>query len=133
MAHSSTSLVPFLNQKIPPFALGTWVLCGCFLGGAEEREIYKTIHQALDSGIRVIDTAPLYGFGHTEEFVGKALKQYKKKDQVLLCTKFGLGWKDQNIYRDARKKSVLKEAENSLRRLQVDSIDLYQLHWPDPL
>lgn len=123
----------FLNREVLPVALGTWVLGGCFWGGAEVVEIADAIHKALDEGVRVIDTAPLYGFGRTEEIVGDAIRQYGKRDQVILCTKFGLGWRDQKIFRDARKKTVLKEAEASLRRLRVDSIDLYQLHWPDPL
>jgi aryl-alcohol dehydrogenase-like predicted oxidoreductase len=118
---------------VSPIALGTWVLGGMFQGGIDEKEAIATIHHALDQGICLIDTAPLYGFGRTESLVGKALKQYGNRNSVQLATKCGLGWTDGKIYRDARKKSLLQEIDDSLQRLGVETIDLYQLHWPDPL
>jgi len=122
------------NQlKAFPLGLGTWELCGFFNGGIDEREAISTIHQAFDRGIRLIDTAPLYGFGRAEEIVGRAIRQYGRRDQILIATKFGLSWQDRKLFRDARKQTIRKEIESSLRRLQLDAIDLYQLHWPDPL
>ena len=99
----------------------------------KKKEAISTIQKAFESGINLIDTAPVYGFGKSEEIVGKALKQYGKREQVVLATKVGLRWENGKIYRDTRKKRILKEIDDSLKRLQVDYIDLYQIHWPDPL
>lgn len=125
--------IPSIEQKVFPIGLGTWALGGFFEGGITEKEFIAALHLALDRGINLVDTAPLYGFGRTEEMVGKALKQYGKRDQIVLGTKFGLSWGNGKIYRDARKETVRNEVESSLKRLQVDYVDLYQLHWPDPL
>lgn len=116
-------------------------------GGTDIRASVDAIHAALDHGINSIDTAPVYGFGTSEEITGKALKG-RKRDQVYLFTKFGLRWdlqkgklhmqdkdaqgKPVGIYRYAGKESVMEECERSLRRLGTDYIDLYQIHWPDP-
>lgn len=109
--------------------MGTWALGGFFNGGVSEKEAIETIHAALDQGVKIVDTAPLYGFGRTEQLVGKALKGR----HAFTATKFGLGWKGKELFRDARKETVRREIEGSLRRLQADAVDLYQLHWPDPL
>ena len=101
-------------------------------GGTDEKNAIATILHALDKGINLIDTSPVYGFGVSEEIVGKALKQYGKRERVIIATKVGLNWKDGQIFRDSRKERIIKEIEDSLKRLQVDYIDLYQVHWPDP-
>lgn len=124
-------VIPGTGKKAARLAIGTWVLGGLFSGCKDEKEFIRILHRAFDSGINLIDTAPLYGLGKTEELVGKALKQYGHKDQIILATKFGLSVKEKKIYRDARKEIVRKEIEDSLRNLQVDCVDLYQLHWPD--
>jgi aryl-alcohol dehydrogenase-like predicted oxidoreductase len=113
-------------------ALGTWAIGGWMWGGSDEREAIKTIHAALDRGINLIDTAPVYGFGHSEEIVGKALAMDGRRKRALIATKTGLDWKDGKPFRNARKARIVEEVENSLRRLQTDVIDLYQVHWPDP-
>jgi aryl-alcohol dehydrogenase-like predicted oxidoreductase len=113
-------------------ALGTWAIGGWMWGGSDEREAIKTIHAALDRGINLIDTAPVYGFGHSEEIVGKALAMDGRRKGVLIATKAGLDWKNGKPFRNARKTRLIEEVENSLRRLQTDVIDLYQIHWPDP-
>src|SRR5579862_734024 len=113
-------------------ALGTWAIGGWMWGGSDEREAIKTIHSALDRGINLIDTAPVYGFGHSEEIVGKALALDGRRKRALIATKAGLNWKDGKPFRDARKTRIVGEVENSLRRLRTDVIDLYQVHWPDP-
>lgn len=100
-------------------------------GGTEEEAAIATIHRALDLGVTLIDTAPVYGFGISEEIVGKAVKQYGKREQIVIATKAGLSWEKPRVYRDARKETLIKEVEASLKRLQVEYIDLYQLHWPD--
>jgi aryl-alcohol dehydrogenase-like predicted oxidoreductase len=113
-------------------ALGTWAIGGWMWGGSDEREAIETIHSALDRGINLIDTAPVYGFGHSEEIVGKALALDGRRKRALIATKAGLNWKDRKPFRDARKTRIVGEVENSLRRLRTDVIDLYQVHWPDP-
>lgn len=139
-------ILPGTDVKITPLTFGAWAIGGWFWGGAEEKESIRAIESALDNGMTTIDTAPVYGFGQSEEFVGKAIKG--KRDKVQILTKFGLRWdvatpnlhfektKDNqgnelSIYRLGSKESVIKECEDSLRRLGTDYIDLFQQHWPD--
>ena len=121
--------VPF---KISRIALGTWAIGGWMWGGTNEDELIRTIHAALDRGINLIDTAPVYGFGRSEEIVGRALAQGDRRKQAVIATKVGLAWKDDKPYRDASRSRIVQEAEDSLRRLKTDVIDIYQIHWPDP-
>src|SRR6201981_218429 len=113
-------------------ALGTWAIGGWMWGGSDENDAIRTIHAALDRGINLIDTAPVYGFGHSEEIVGKALAMGGRRRQAPIATKVGLDWKDGRPCRNASKARIVKEVEDSLRRLKTDVIDLYQVHWPDP-
>ncbi|MBA2174407.1 aldo/keto reductase [Halobacillus locisalis] len=113
--------------------LGTWAIGGWMWGGTDEAQSINTIHTAIDKGINFIDTAPVYGFGRSEEIVGKAIQQYGKRDEILLATKVGLDWKEDNVFRNASTKRIHQEVEDSLRRLQTDYIDVYQVHWPDPI
>jgi aryl-alcohol dehydrogenase-like predicted oxidoreductase len=118
--------------KASLIALGTWAMGGWMWGGTDEAESIRTIHEALDRGISLIDTAPVYGFGRSEEIVGMALAGSGRREQTLIATKVGLDWKDDKPYRNATRARIVKEAEDSLRRLRTDVIDLYQVHWPDP-
>ena len=113
-------------------ALGTWAIGGWMWGGSDEQQAIRTIHAALDRGINLIDTAPAYGFGHSEEIVGKALAQDQRRERALIATKVGLDWRDGRVFRNASAARVRKEIEDSLKRLRTDRIDLYQVHWPDP-
>lgn len=114
--------------------LGTWAIGGWLWGGTDEQESIRTIHAALDRGVTLIDTAPVYGFGVSEEIVGKAIRESGSRDKVILATKCGLEWtEDEKIYRNSTAERIAREVEESLRRLQTDVIDLYQVHWPDPL
>jgi aryl-alcohol dehydrogenase-like predicted oxidoreductase len=124
--------IPGTSIRASRIALGTWAIGGWMWGGSDEREAIKTIHAALDRGINLIDTAPVYGFGRSEEIVGKALAMDGRRKGAIIATKAGLDWKDGKPFRDARKTRIVEEVENSLRRLQTDIIDLYQVHWPDP-
>ena len=124
--------IPGTSIRASRIALGTWAIGGWMWGGSDEREAIKTIHAALDRGINLIDTAPVYGFGRSEEIVGKALAMDGRRKGAIIATKAGLDWKDGKPFRDARKTRIVEEVENSLRRLQTDVIDLYQVHWPDP-
>jgi aryl-alcohol dehydrogenase-like predicted oxidoreductase len=138
--------LPGTNIEITPLACGTWAIGGWLWGGTEQKESLKALERAIDVGMTTIDTAPAYGFGLSEELTGKAIKGKHSKVQIL--TKFGLRWdtdkgqlhikdtKDNegntiSVYRLGTKESVIKECEDSLRRLGIETIDLYQQHWPD--
>jgi aryl-alcohol dehydrogenase-like predicted oxidoreductase len=114
-------------------ALGTWAIGGWMWGGTDEKQSIRTIHAALDQGINLIDTAPIYGYGRSEEIVGEALLQHGRREGVILATKVGLDWTNGKIERNSTRQRILEELENSLRRLQTDYVDIYQVHWPDPL
>lgn len=114
-------------------ALGTWAVGGTMWGGSEEEDSVRTIHAALERGINLIDTAPVYGFGRSEEIVGKALARYGKRESVILATKVGIEWRNGSLSRNASRERILRELDDSLRRLQTPYIDIYQVHWPDPL
>jgi aryl-alcohol dehydrogenase-like predicted oxidoreductase len=123
--------IPGTSIRASRVALGTWAIGGWMWGGSDESDAIKTIQQALDRGINLIDTAPVYGFGRSEEIVGKALAGGRRQNAII-ATKVGLDWKNGKPFRNARKARIMKEVEDSLRRLQTDVIDLYQVHWPDP-
>jgi aryl-alcohol dehydrogenase-like predicted oxidoreductase len=124
--------IPGTTIRASRIALGTWAIGGWMWGGSNESDAINTIHAALDRGINLIDTAPVYGFGRSEEIVGKALADGGRRKRALIATKVGLDWKGSKPFRNARKERIIEEAENSLRRLRTDVIDLYQVHWPDP-
>src|ERR1700691_2081550 len=119
--------------KTSRVGIGTWAIGGWMWGGSEERESISTILAAVDHGINMIDTAPAYGFGRSETIVGRAIVESDLRSGVLIATKVGLGWADGDVFRDATRARILREIEDSLRRLQTDYIDIYQVHWPDPL
>lgn len=110
-------------------------------GGTDEKRSIESLLASIDAGVNLIDTAPAYGFGISEEFIGKAIAG--RRDQVVLATKCGLRWDDTKgmkfkerdgvtLYRYLGPESIRLELERSLRRLGVDYIDLYQTHWQDP-
>lgn len=112
--------------------LGTWAIGGWMWGGTEEKSAIEAIHAALNKGINLIDTAPVYGFGTSEKITGKALKESSvPRDKIVLATKVALDWKDDQVFRNASAERINKEIEDSLKRLQTDYVDLYQVHWPD--
>jgi aryl-alcohol dehydrogenase-like predicted oxidoreductase len=114
-------------------ALGAWAIGGWMWGGTDEKESIRTIRTALDHSINLIDTAPVYGYGRSEEIVGEALRQYGRRESVILATKVGIDWTNGRIERNSTRQRILKEFGDSLRRLRTDYIDIYQVHWPDPL
>jgi aryl-alcohol dehydrogenase-like predicted oxidoreductase len=111
--------------------LGTWAIGGLEWGGTDEAASIATIRSAVERGVTFIDTAPVYGFGRSEEIVGKALAEGGLRDRVQLATKVGLSWQGETVYRDSRPQRIRQGIEDSLRRLRTDVIDLYQVHWPD--
>ena len=123
--------IPGTGLKVSRVALGTWAMGGWMWGGTDQGESIATIHTALNQGINLIDTAPVYGFGVSEEIVGAALD--RKRTQAVIATKTGLEWRDGKVYRNATRARIMQEVDDSLRRLRTDYIDIYQVHWPDPL
>ena len=117
--------------KTSRIGLGTWAIGGWMWGGTDEAQSIATIRSAVERGVTLIDTAPAYGFGRSEEIVGKALAEGGLRDKVQIATKVGLAWKDGAVFRNSRPARIRKEIEDSLRRLRTDVIDLYQVHWPD--
>lgn len=122
------------NLEVSRIVLGTWVTGGWMWGGSSDRDSILAILRALELGINFIDTAPVYGFGHSERIIGEALKQWGRKENVVIATKCGLNWDDSgsNIWRDSSPERIRAGVDDSLKRLGVDCIQLYQIHWPDP-
>ena len=123
------------DLRLTPIGYGAWAIGGgnweFGWGAQDDNESLRTIERALDAGINWIDTAAIYGLGHSEEVVGKALKHRHEKPYVF--TKCSMRWSpDRKIYRSLKGGSLQEEVEDSLRRLGVDTIDLYQVHWPNP-
>ncbi len=132
--------------EVPPVMLGTWAIGGWLWGGTDKKKSEEAILASIDAGVNAIDTAPAYGFGVSEEIVGSAIK-HRDRDSVLIATKCGLVWNNRpdstfffstsdssgtplSVNRCLRKDSIISECEDSLRRIGVDFIDLYQCHWP---
>ena len=142
--------------KTSVIGLGCWAIGGWMWGGADENDAIRTVHAAVDHGINLLDTAPIYGYGHSEEVLGKALAG-RSREGILIATKCGLSWEkadwpagkgefhfyatqdgpgtgaatDYRVYKYLRPESIRKELEESLRRLRTDYVDLYQTHWQD--
>ena len=123
------------NLYITPIGVGAWAMGGgdweFSWGPQDDRASIDAIHEALDRGVNWIDTAAVYGLGHSEEVVARALEG--RRDRPHVFTKCSLVWsRDRNITRSLKADSVRRECEASLRRLKIDAIDLYQIHWPEP-
>jgi aryl-alcohol dehydrogenase-like predicted oxidoreductase len=124
--------IPGTSLKVSPVAIGTWAIGGWMWGGTDEAESIATIRSAFEHGINLVDTAPAYGFGRSEEIVGRAIAEGRLRADVLIATKAGLQWDGGTVTRNASRARILREVEDSLRRLRTDYIDIYQVHWPDP-
>lgn len=125
--------VPQIDEPISILGLGCWGFSGdSYWDGCDDEKSVDIINVALDSGVNLLDVAPVYGKGHAEEVVGRAIKG-RRRDGFLIATKCGLLWDDAGReYNCLKKDSVLREIDDSLARLGVDYVDIYQLHWPDP-
>lgn len=133
------------DVKVTQITLGTWAIGGIMWGGTDENEATRAIQTSLDEGIRTIDTAAIYGMGFSESVVGKAIRG--RRDQAVIATKCGLRWDSAEgtdpspaqdlegkpcvIRKNSKPASIIYECEQSLKRLNTDHIDLYQIHWPD--
>ena len=118
------------SLEISVVSLGSWVFGGDQWGKTDDKESIATIQKGIELGINLIDTAPVYGSGHSEEVVGKAIKG--RRDQVFIATKCGLQRKGKGYKRSLKPSQIRKDLEGSLSRLKVEWVDLYQCHWPDP-
>src|SRR5580658_5158407 len=123
------------DLQITPLGVGAWAIGGGGMpfawGPQDDGDSIGAIHAALDHGVNWIDTAPIYGLGHSEDVVGRAIKSRSKRPYIF--TKCSIVWDDKReVTRSLKRDSIRRECEDSLRRLQIDAIDLYQLHWPDP-
>ena len=125
--------IPGTSLKVSPVAIGTWAIGGWMWGGTDEAESVATIRTAFEHGINIVDTAPVYGFGRSEAIVGKAIAEGRLRSNVVIASKAGLQWDGGKVSRNASRARILREVEDSLRRLRTDYIDVYQVHWPDPL
>ncbi|MFE1950589.1 aldo/keto reductase [Streptomyces sp. NPDC059524] len=127
------------GMRLSPIGLGSWAFGGegwrFSWGGQDDARSIATVHAAVEAGVNWIDTAAVYGLGHSEEVVGKAIAQLPQSERPFVFTKVGLVWDPENPAaaprRIMRADSVRREVEDSLRRLGVEAIDLYQVHWPD--
>src|SRR5215510_9039219 len=104
--------------------LGTWAMGGFQWGGADDDESVRTIHVALDRGINLIDTAPAYGFGHSEVVIGRAMSERGQRDRVVIATKVGLERRGDDLFRNGTRKQLVDDVETSLLQLRTDYIDL---------
>src|SRR5246127_2640941 len=109
--------IPGTSRKVSPIAIGTWAIGGWMWGGTDEAESIATIRSAFEHGINIVDTAPVYGFGRSEEIVGKAIAEGRLRADVLIATKTGLQWEGGRVSRNASRVRILREVEESLRRL----------------
>jgi aryl-alcohol dehydrogenase-like predicted oxidoreductase len=123
------------DLELTPVGVGAWAMGGSgwafAWGPQDDDQSIEAIHAALDHGVNWIDTAAVYGLGHSEEVVARALESRQNKPYVF--TKCARNWNEKReIQKVLKRDSVRQECENSLRRLKVDTIDLYQIHWPEP-
>jgi aryl-alcohol dehydrogenase-like predicted oxidoreductase len=124
------------DLQLTPIGFGAWAIGGgnweFSWGPQDDNDSVAAIHRALDLGVNWIDTAAIYGLGHSEEMVGRAVKSHAGA-KPLIFTKCSMRWhEDRSIYRSLKANSIAEELEGSLRRLGVETIDLYQIHWPNP-
>jgi len=124
------------GKTVSRIGLGTWAIGGMEWGAVSDADAVATILGALERGINLIDTAPIYGHGRAEELVGKAMRERGRREDFYIATKGGLVWDlpgRPGVFTDSTTKRLRREIEDSLRRLGTECIDLYQIHWPDPL
>src|SRR5215510_8386739 len=127
-----TTNIPGITLPASRIGLGTWAMGGFQWGGSDDDGSVRTIQGVLDRGINLIDTAPAYGFGHSEKVIGRAIAERGQRDRVILATKCGLERRGDALFRNSTRKHIFQEVEVALANLRTDDIDLYQVHWPDP-
>src|SRR5262245_35548655 len=133
-----TNRLGHAGPELSPLGFGTWVTGGAWRfgwGRVDDDESVAAIRHAVERGVNWIDTAAVYGLGHAEEVVARAVEPYRVGEEVFLFTKCGRTWDEQpgvtRLSYDLRPQSIREQCEASLRRIGVEQIDLYQFHWPD--
>lgn len=121
------------NVEVSRIGLGTWAIGGLDWGAVPDDVAIATCLSAVERGINLIDTAPIYGHGRAEEIVGKAMRAHGRRDAFYIATKAGLEWNERGCFANSTPPRLREEVEASLRRLNTDFIDLYQVHWPDTI
>ncbi len=121
------------DVEVSRIGLGTWAIGGLDWGAVPDEAAIATCLSAVERGINLIDTAPIYGHGRAEELVGKAMRAHGRREAFYVATKAGLEWNERGVYANSTAPRLRQELEDSLRRLGTDYIDLYQVHWPDTL
>jgi len=117
--------------EVSRIGLGTWAIGGMEWGAVSDEVAIATCLSAQERGINLIDTAPIYGHGRSEEIIGKAIRAHGRRDAFYIATKAGLEWNASGVFANSTAPRLREELEGSLRRLDTDYIDLYQVHWPD--
>jgi aryl-alcohol dehydrogenase-like predicted oxidoreductase len=121
------------GAQVTRIGLGTWPMGGREWGAVPEDVALATCLGAIERGINLIDTAPIYGHGRSEEIIGKAIRAHGRREDFYIATKAGLEWNPFGVFSNSTASRIRREIEDSLRRLGTEYIDLYQVHWPDPL
>lgn len=121
------------GAEVSRVGLGTWAIGGSDWGAVAEDAAIATCLSAIERGINLFDTAPIYGRGRAEEIVGKAMRAHGRRNAFYIATKAGLEWNERGVFANSTSPRLRRELEDSLRRLGTDYIDLYQIHWPDTL
>jgi aryl-alcohol dehydrogenase-like predicted oxidoreductase len=119
------------SAQVSRIGLGTWAIGGLEWGEVSVADAIATCLAIFDHGINLIDTAPIYGHGRAEEIIGKAVRQHGRREDFYVATKAGLEWNDRGVFANSDPARLRQEFEDSLRRLGMDHVDLYQIHWPD--
>ncbi len=132
-----TRKLGYTDLHLTTVGVGAWAIGGggwkFSWGNQDDSDSVATLLRAIDMGVNWIDTAPVYGTGHSEEVVGVALKQLGSRPRPIIATKCGRSWDDNRVpFADLNAATIRKEIDDSLKRLDVDVIDLYQMHWPQP-
>lgn len=119
------------SSHVSRIGLGTWAIGGTEWGEVSDGDAIATCLAIFDHGINLIDTAPIYGYGRAEQLVGRAIRQHGRRDSFYIATKAGLEWNQLGVFANSDPARLRSEFEDSLRRLNTDYVDLYQIHWPD--
>ena len=130
--HLRKKLIPQIEEPVSVVGFGCWALSGPDVWTAgDDRDTTYAVRRAVDLGVNFFDVAPVYGLGHAEEVLGRALAGHR--EDVLIATKCGLVWDQQNrVTNNLTGPSLLEEIDRSLARLGTEYVDIYQMHWPDP-
>jgi aryl-alcohol dehydrogenase-like predicted oxidoreductase len=120
------------GSTVSRIGLGTWAIGGLEWGAVPDEVAIATCLSAIERGINLIDTAPIYGHGRAEQIVGQAIRAHGRREDLYIATKAGLEWNERGVFTNSTEPRLRAELEDSLRRLNTDYIDLYQIHWPDP-